>query len=43
MDDSHKLVSGLYICTESYTMEYHQILINVLKNKFNLEYNNKWK
>jgi len=39
MDDGYKSVSGLYICTESYTMEDHQILINVLKNKFNLECN----
>ena len=37
MDDGYKAVNGFYLCTESYSIEDHQILISILKNKFNLE------
>ena len=37
MDDGYKAVHGFYLCTESYNFGDHQILISVLKNKFNLE------
>lgn len=37
MDDGYKAVNGFYLCTESYNLEDHQILISVLKNKFKLE------
>lgn len=37
MDDGYKSVNGFYLCTESYSLQDHQILISVLKNKFNLE------
>jgi len=39
MNNGYKSVSGLYICTESYTVQDDQILINISENKFNLEYN----
>jgi LAGLIDADG DNA endonuclease family len=39
MDDGYKSGKGLYICTESFSLEEIKILIVVLKNKFNLEYN----
>ena len=37
MDDGYKSVNGFYLCTESYTVDDHQILISTLENKFNLE------
>lgn len=37
MDDGYNSVSGFYICTESYSLNDHQILINLLKNKFELK------
>ena len=37
MDDGYKAVHGFYLCTESYNFGDHQILISVLKNKFNLD------
>ena len=37
MDDGYKTVKGFYICTESFSFQEHQILIQLLKNKFNLQ------
>jgi hypothetical protein len=37
MDDSYKSGRGLYICTESFSLSEMQFLINILKNKFDLE------
>src|ERR1700712_2729004 len=37
MDDGYKAGKGFYICTESYTLEENQILVDLFKNKFNLE------
>ena len=37
MDDGYKSGKGLYICTESFSLSEIQRLINVLKNKFDLE------
>jgi len=37
MDDGYKSGKGFYICTESYSLDEHQIIINLLKKKFNLE------
>jgi hypothetical protein len=39
MDDGYKSVNGFYLCTESYTLEDHQVLVSVLRNKFNLNCN----
>jgi len=39
MDDGYKSGKGLYICTESFSLNEINILINILKNKFNLECN----
>ena len=39
MDDGYKSGKGLYICTESFSLNENIILINILKNKFNLECN----
>jgi hypothetical protein len=36
MDDGYKSGNGFYFCTESYTIDEHNILISLLKNKFNL-------
>lgn len=36
MDDSYKSGKGLYICTESFSLDECNLLINILKNKFNL-------
>lgn len=36
MDDRYKSGKGLYICTESFSLDEIKILISVLKNKFNL-------
>lgn len=37
MDDGYKSGKGLYICTESYTIEEHKTLVIMLKNKFDLK------
>ena len=37
MDDGYNSVSGFYLCTESYSINDHQILIELLRNKFNLK------
>ena len=37
MDDGYKASDGFYLCTESYSIEDHKILVDLLKNKFNLE------
>jgi len=37
MDDSYKSGKGLYICTESFSLNEIKILINILINKFNLK------
>lgn len=37
MDDGYKSGKGFYICTESYTITDHDLLVKILKNKFNLE------
>ena len=39
MDDGYKSGKGLYICTESFSLNEIKILINILTNKFNLECN----
>lgn len=39
MDDGYKSGKGLYIYTESFSLTEIKLLINVLKNKFNLECN----
>ena len=39
MDDGYKSGKGLYICTESFSLNENITLINILKNKFNLECN----
>src|SRR5260221_1670994 len=41
MDDGSKMSgsNGLVLCTESFTLKEHHILIAVLKNKFNLDCN----
>lgn len=36
MDDGYKFIEGLYLCTESFNLEENQLLIYILKNKFNL-------
>lgn len=36
MDDGYKAEKGLYICTESYSLDEIKILLNILKNKFHL-------
>lgn len=37
MDDGYKSVKGFYISTESFTLEEHIFLVDLLKNKFNLD------
>jgi hypothetical protein len=37
MDDGYKSGKGLYICTESFSLKEIEMLINILKNKFNLK------
>jgi hypothetical protein len=37
MDDGYKSGKGLYICTESFSLNEIKILINILINKFNLK------
>lgn len=39
MDDGYKSVNGFYLCTESYTLDDHQVLVSVLRNKFHLNCN----
>ena len=39
MDDGYKAGNGFYICTESYSIKEHKILIDIFKNKFNLNSN----
>lgn len=39
MDDGYKHSSGFSICTDSYSKEEVELLINLLKNKFNLNSN----
>ncbi len=39
MDDGYKHSSGVSLCTDSYTKEEVLLLINILKNKFNLNSN----
>ncbi len=37
MDDGYNSLNGLYLCTESFSKLENELLIEVLKNKFNLE------
>lgn len=37
MDDGYKSGKGFYICTESFTLTEHIFLIDLMKNKFNLD------
>jgi DNA-binding transcriptional regulator WhiA len=37
MDDGYKSQNGFYFCTESFSLADHQLLIDVLTNKFNLD------
>lgn len=37
MDDGYKSGKGLYICTESFSLNEINFLINILKSKFGLE------
>nr|YP_009517165.1 LAGLIDADG homing endonuclease [Blastosporella zonata]YP_009517208.1 LAGLIDADG homing endonuclease [Blastosporella zonata]AYE93103.1 LAGLIDADG homing endonuclease [Blastosporella zonata]AYE93106.1 LAGLIDADG homing endonuclease [Blastosporella zonata] len=37
MDDGYKSNKGFYICTESFSLGEHEVLINILRNKFELE------
>jgi hypothetical protein len=39
MDDGYKSGKGFYICSESFTLNEHIFLINLLKSKFNLDCN----
>ena len=36
MDDGYKSNDAFYIATESFNLEEHEIIVNTLKNKFNL-------
>ncbi len=36
MDDGYKAGKGLYICTESFSLDEIKRLLNILKNKFHL-------
>lgn len=36
-DDGYKTENGLYLCTESFTLEENELLIKVLKDKFELD------
>jgi len=36
MDDGYKSGKGLYICTESFTLDETILLVNILKSKFGL-------
>jgi hypothetical protein len=35
-DDGYKGTDGIYFCTESFTKNENELLIEALKNKFNL-------
>lgn len=37
MDDGYNSVSGFYISTESFSISENQLLVNILKTKFDLE------
>jgi hypothetical protein len=37
MDDGYKSGKGFYICTESYSPDEHILLVQIMKNKFNLD------
>ena len=37
MDDGYKSGKGFYICTDSYTLSEHELLVKIFKNKFNLD------
>jgi hypothetical protein len=37
MDDSYKSGKGLYICSESFSLDENKFLIDILKSKFDLE------
>jgi hypothetical protein len=37
MDDGYKSDKGFYICTDSYSLDEHNKLVNIFKNKFDLE------
>ncbi len=37
MDDGYKSSNGFYFCTESYTLDENNKLVEILKNKFNLD------
>lgn len=39
MDDGYKSVQGFYISSESFTLMEHELLVKILKNKFNLDCN----
>jgi hypothetical protein len=36
MDDGYGSGKGFYICTESYSFIEHELLVKIMKNKFNL-------
>jgi hypothetical protein len=37
MDDSYKSGKGIYICSESFSLDENKFLIDILKSKFDLE------
>jgi len=37
MDDGYKSNKGFYICTESFSLSEHELLINIFKKNFELE------
>lgn len=39
MDDGYKFNKGFYLSTESFTLNEHKLLLNILKSKFDLESN----
>jgi len=39
MDDGHKNGNGITLCTDSFTLIEVELLVSVLRNKFNLEAN----
>jgi hypothetical protein len=37
MDDGYKSKKGFYFCSESYTLEENEKLVNLMENKFDLK------
>jgi hypothetical protein len=37
MDDGYKSLNGFYLCTESFTLEENKFLVELLRNKFDLQ------